>query len=255
MGTHRLLYQVQVLGWTHIYTHSSQQCLFCCGTNSARCWTRSSESLYHISLYQDSVTQLLQIYWLHIHHNLLKLHPKGTLVDWNLVTVEDIWVHWTHCHVQDTSLCWSELWDIVCYPAGRTHLLMEAAMRRWVHCGHKGTVMASMVGCGVSTLLVLRDPKCTKKRSPTPLLLTTLKPDLIIITHKDKETDSVLLLMKVTSSKHNAVNKINEWQRCEKLTTPSCSSFFNHHHWHIKMLDNTHMHVCGSLVSGGVGFL
>lgn len=48
MGTHRPLYQVQVLGWTHIYTHCSQQCLFCCGTNSARCWTRSSESLYHI---------------------------------------------------------------------------------------------------------------------------------------------------------------------------------------------------------------
>lgn len=48
MGTHRPLYQVQVLGWTHIYTHCSQQCLFCCGANSARCWTRSSESLYHI---------------------------------------------------------------------------------------------------------------------------------------------------------------------------------------------------------------
>ncbi len=34
----------------------------------------------------------------------LSPHPKGALLDWDLVTVEAIWVKWTHCHVQETSL-------------------------------------------------------------------------------------------------------------------------------------------------------
>ncbi len=33
-------------------------------------------------------------------------HPKSALLDWDLVTVEAIWVKWTHCHVQESSLRW-----------------------------------------------------------------------------------------------------------------------------------------------------
>ncbi len=40
-------------------------------------------------------------------------HPKGALLDWDLVTVEAIWVKWTHCHAQQTSLRWFELRDMV----------------------------------------------------------------------------------------------------------------------------------------------
>ncbi len=40
-------------------------------------------------------------------------HPKGALLDWDLVTVEAIWVKWSHCHVQETSLRWFELYDMV----------------------------------------------------------------------------------------------------------------------------------------------
>ncbi len=72
-------------------------------------------------------------------------HPKGALLDWDLVTVEAIWVKWTHCHVQETSLRWFELCDMVHYPAGCRH-------QKMVHCSHKGMDMVSnntQVGCGV----------------------------------------------------------------------------------------------------------
>ncbi len=42
-------------------------------------------------------------------------------IDWDLVTVEAIWVKWTHCHVQETSLRGFELCDMVHYPAGSSH--------------------------------------------------------------------------------------------------------------------------------------
>ncbi len=51
-------------------------------------------------------------------------HPKGALLDWDLVTVEAIWVKWTNCHVQETSLRWFELCDMVHYPAGSSHQKM-----------------------------------------------------------------------------------------------------------------------------------
>ncbi len=44
-------------------------------------------------------------------------HPKGALLDLDLVTVEAIWLKLTHCHVQETSLRWFELCDTVHYPA------------------------------------------------------------------------------------------------------------------------------------------
>ncbi len=58
-------------------------------------------------------------------------HPKGALLDWDLVTVEAIWVKWTYRHVQETSLRWFELCDMLHYPAGSSH-------QKMVHCSHKG---------------------------------------------------------------------------------------------------------------------
>ncbi len=51
-------------------------------------------------------------------------HPKDALLDLDLVTVEAIWVKWNHCHVQETSLRWFELCDMVHYPAGSRHQKM-----------------------------------------------------------------------------------------------------------------------------------
>ncbi len=48
-------------------------------------------------------------------------HTKGALLDWDLVTVEAIWVKWTHCNVKETSLRWFELCDMVHYPSGSIH--------------------------------------------------------------------------------------------------------------------------------------
>lgn len=49
-------------------------------------------------------------------------HPRGTLLDQDLVTVEAICVQWTHRHVLKNSLRLFEIWDI----------------RSWVRCSHKG---------------------------------------------------------------------------------------------------------------------
>ncbi len=99
--------------------------------------------------------------------SLVPPHPKGALLDWDLVTVEAIWVKWTHCHVQETSLRWFELCDMVHYPA-------VSSIRRWVNWSHKGMDMVSKQHSGRlwrlnDAQLVLRGLKCAKKVSPTPL--------------------------------------------------------------------------------------
>ncbi len=66
--------------------------------------------------------------------SMMRISRSTTSQD--LVTVEAIWVKWTHCHVQETSLRWYLLCDMVHYPAG-------SSIRRWVHCSHKGMVTVS----------------------------------------------------------------------------------------------------------------
>ena len=65
-----------------------------------------------------------------------------------------------HCHVQETSL------SFVAW-------LLEVAISRWVHRGHKGMDMVSdntQVGWHLNhDQLVLRSPKCVMKLSPTAL--------------------------------------------------------------------------------------
>jgi len=88
-------------------------------------------------------------------------HPKGALLDWELVAVEAIWVQWTHCHVQETSLIWFELCDMARCSAGSS-------------CQKMGTLWSQRDGHGQQQYsgrlwrlndaqLVLRGPKCAKK--------------------------------------------------------------------------------------------
>lgn len=78
--------------------------------------------------WHDGITQLLQIRWLHVHESPVLSHPKGSIIDWKLVILEAIWAQWT-CRVQ-------EVWDDLTFGTWRV-ILLEAAIRIWVHCGHK----------------------------------------------------------------------------------------------------------------------
>ncbi len=113
--------------------------------------------------WHDSITQLLQICRLHIHELNLTFHPKGALLDWELVTMETIWVKWTHFHVQETSLRWFELCDMVHYPAGSSH-------QKMVHCSHKGMDMVSnntQVSCGFKQCSIgTKGPKVCQENIP-----------------------------------------------------------------------------------------
>ncbi len=106
-------------GWTHF-------CLQNCLNSSWHRFNKVLETfLRDFGPYlHDSITQLLQICRLHIH-DANPPHPKDALLDWDLVTVKVIWVKWTHCYVQETSLRWFEFCDIILhYPAGSRHQKM-----------------------------------------------------------------------------------------------------------------------------------
>ncbi len=130
-----------VPGWTHF-------CLQNCFNSSWHSFNRwlkhSSEILVHIDMIASHgccrFIGCTSMMWIS-----RSPHPKAALLDWDLVTVEAIWVKWTHYPVQETSLRWFELCDTVHYPAG-------SSIRRCAHCSHKGMDMASnntQVGCGV----------------------------------------------------------------------------------------------------------
>ncbi len=109
-----------------------------------KCFIRTGYSFQpSIRLNSNSITQLSAAHpWC---ESPVPPHPKGALLYWDLVSVEAIWLKWTHCHVQETSPRGFELCDMVHYPAGSN-------IRRWVHCSHKGMDMVSnntQVGCGV----------------------------------------------------------------------------------------------------------
>ncbi len=136
---HFIRYTLLVPGWTPFCL---QNCL-----NSS--WHRFNKMLETFlrdfgPYWHDSIMQLLYICWLHIHDANLPFHHIPKVLYWIEIwwlwrTVEAIWVKWTHCHVQETSLRWFEL-----YESGRLWRLNDAQ-------------------------LVQRGPKCAKKISPTSL--------------------------------------------------------------------------------------
>ncbi len=111
---------------THTHTHESHE------NKSSSYFSPKSDVYVYIykvletflrdfgSYWHDSITQLLQICRLHIHDGISRsTTSQSALLDWDLVTVEAVWVKWTHCHVQETSLrCLSFV--TVHYPAGST---------------------------------------------------------------------------------------------------------------------------------------
>ncbi len=138
---------------THIYTHTGHfirytllvpgRTPFCLHS----LWHRFNKVLETFlrdfgPYWHDSIMQLLQICRLHIHDVNLPFHHIPNVLYW----IEIWWLWRTFVwHVQETSLRWFDVCDIVRYPAGRSH-------QKMVHCSHKGMDMVSNntpVGCGV----------------------------------------------------------------------------------------------------------
>ncbi len=65
------------------------------------------------------------------------------------------------CSRNQSEMIWA-LWRCI--------ILLELAIRRWIHCSHKGMDCNNIqLWCLNDAQLVLRVPKCAKKISPTPL--------------------------------------------------------------------------------------
>lgn len=78
-------------------------------------------------------------------------HPKGNIWDWDLVTVEAVWVEW-----HDMLSCWkqpSENWNAVVTKGWTWSVVILKKKKK--------------------AQLVLRSPKCTKTRKYPPLHCTT----------------------------------------------------------------------------------
>ena len=105
------------------------------GINSARCWKHSWEILVHFDMIASNLLQICQLY---IHVVNLLVHHIPKVLYWI-----EIWWLWR-------PLGYSELIVMFKKPV-LDHLsfvtwfmiLLEVAIRRWVHCGHKGMVMVS----------------------------------------------------------------------------------------------------------------
>ncbi len=113
---HFIRYTLLVPCWTPF---SFRTALILRGIVSTRCWKHSSEILVHIDMIASRgcyrFVGCTSMMWIS-----RSTTSQRCSIDWDLVTVEAIWVKWTHCHVQETSLRWFELCDMVHYPAGST---------------------------------------------------------------------------------------------------------------------------------------
>ncbi len=97
----------------HIHIHPPfvfRAVLILRGIDSTRCWKHCSEILVHIVMIASHsccrFVVCTSMMWISRSST-----SQGALLDWDLVTVEAIWVKWTHRHVQETSLRWFELCD------------------------------------------------------------------------------------------------------------------------------------------------
>ncbi len=78
--------------------------------NSTRCCKHSSEILVHIDMIASrSCCRFVGcMSMIRISRSTTSQRCSILLLDWDLVTVEAIWVKWTHCYVQEPSLRWLE---------------------------------------------------------------------------------------------------------------------------------------------------
>lgn len=118
-------------------------------------------------------------------------HPKGPLSDCNLVTMEAIWLLSIHCHGQETSLRWFDLFDMAYYPTGNSNQKMDTLYIVVIKVGW--SVLLSLPPAGHSRWLPLPKPGSPrgffllKLSFSVPLLPTDCSFCLVI------EVSSVLL--------------------------------------------------------------
>ncbi len=121
---------INIIIYIYIHTHSLATLLgtllvpvwtpFCLQNFLNSSWHRINKVLETFlrdfgPYWHDSITQLLQICRLHIHDaNLPPPHPKGALLDWDLVTVEAIWVKWTHS-INQSEMIWAFIHNASCW--------------------------------------------------------------------------------------------------------------------------------------------
>ncbi len=87
--------------------------------------------------WHDSITQLLQIRRLHIHDANLPFQHIPKMLYWT-----EIWWLWRLEYSELTVMFKKPVWDDLSFVTRRV-TLMKVAIRRWVHCGHKGMDMVS----------------------------------------------------------------------------------------------------------------
>ncbi len=105
---HFIRYTLLVQGWTLV-------CLQNCLNSSWHIFNKVLETFLRDfgPYWHDSKTQFLQICRLHIHDVNLPFHHIPKMLYWiDIWWLEAIWVKWTNCHVQETSLRWFELCDM-----------------------------------------------------------------------------------------------------------------------------------------------
>lgn len=130
-----------VLYWvsTHLATNSLDSsglgCLDSLHTvGSTRCWKHPWEIFVHIYMISSHSCCRFQSC-----ESPIPPHPKGSLVDLDLMTVGAIWVQWTQCRVQQTSWRQLERFDMECYAAGSSirkceHWMDVVSNNTQVHC-------------------------------------------------------------------------------------------------------------------------
>lgn len=129
LSGHFIRYTLLVLCWTHFAFRA---------VLIIQWWKHSSATLFHIAMMASHSC-------CRFHDVNLLFHLSRALLDWDLLTVEEIWV--------DVNLV---TWRVI---------LVEAAIRKWAHYGHKGVDMEQQqylgrLWCLNDGQLALRDPQC-----------------------------------------------------------------------------------------------
>ncbi len=121
---HFIRYILLVPGWT----------AFCLQNFLNSSWHRFNKVLEtflrDFCLYShDRITQLLQICRLHIQDVNLPFHHIPKVLYW--IEILWLWRPFEYCHVQETSVRWFELCDMVHYPAGSSHHGYTVVIKGW----------------------------------------------------------------------------------------------------------------------------
>lgn len=134
------------------------------GIDSARCWRHSFRvfSQHWHDHHTFAIVLSIAYPWF---KSFVPPHPKGALLDWDLVNVEAIW---THCHVQETISRWYE----------PQHSNLQCTQRMGALWSQKDGYGQQQSWDRLNARLVIKGPKCTKNISPPTL--QQHRPELLI---------------------------------------------------------------------------